>query len=92
MPSPPPTSVPSSPTGQIEFATSPSGKETIYTWQGNQQPDPASGSGATSGYSANHTPGEHLPTDDLVCILNDRVSRGYEPQGDGPPVYLENNR
>lgn len=86
MPMTAPATAPSPQPGNIQFATTPGGKETMLTWQGQPQADAASGSGV------NQNPGENLPTADLVRILNDRVNRGYDPQGDGPPVYQETPR
>jgi hypothetical protein len=70
--------------------TYPNEKGTLLTWRNEQS---AALDGAASGSSVQQQrPGDELPTQDLLRILNQRVAGGAEPQGDMPPSYQEQPR
>lgn len=73
--------------GNTHFTAASNGKETTLAWLPEDQGPQINAIG--SGSSVGHNRADDLPTSELVRVLNDRVNREDEAQGDSPPVYRE---
>lgn len=67
----------------------PDGKQTMLTLENRPGEIRAEAANSSGSGTRNQNTVDAFPTEVLVRALNDRVERGHDPQGDGPPTYHE---